>query len=122
MGYAGGGAGNPGGNGARGVSTGNHVGNYSNDKGNDGTGGLLVIYSDKYNNVGTIEANGVASRAVGNVAGGASGGGSINIFYNEVIQNNACYANGGTGANYGGSGGAGTVTKGNVSSGSFVKE
>ncbi len=50
------------------------------------------------------------------------GGGSLNIFYNELIQNNSCTATGGAGANYGGSGGAGTVTVGNISSGTFVQE
>lgn len=124
-GSAGGGTGNPGGNGVN-VSTGFHIGvwtgTHSSHKGNDGTGGLLVISCNKYNNNGTIEANGVESRAVGLISGGASGGGSINIFYNEFVKNNSCVANGGAGANYGGSGGAGTVTIGNISSGIFVQE
>lgn len=124
-GSAGGGTGNPGGNGVN-ANFGFHIqvleGTHSSHKGNDGTGGLLAIFCDKYNNNGTIEANGVESRAVGNVSGGASGGGSVNIFYNQFIANSSCVANGGTGANGGGSGGAGTVTIGNVSTGAFVQE
>ena len=124
-GSAGGGTGNPGGNGAN-INSGMHIqaweGTDSSHKGNDGTGGLLVISCNKYNNNGTIEANGVGSRAVGNVSGGASGGGSVNIFYNEFVRNNSCIANGGVGANYGGSGGAGSITIGNISTGVFVKE
>ncbi len=50
------------------------------------------------------------------------GGGSVNIFYNELIKNNSVTVTGGTGANYGGSGGDGTVTVGNISSGTFVQE
>lgn len=125
-GSASGGTGNPGGDGASGsVGFSSYRGFYGNDssyKGNDGTGGLLVISCNKYNNNGTIEANGVGSRAVGLISGGASGGGSINIFYNEFVANNSCVANGGTGVNYGGSGGAGTVTIGNISTGTFVQE
>lgn len=54
---------------------------------------------------------------------GLLGGGSVNIFYNGVINDsNENYANGGDGVNYGGAGGAGTVTKGNISSGTFVQQ
>lgn len=120
---AGGGTGNPGGNGGRHTSgSKSDIGNAADLKGNDGTGGLLIIYSNQYDNKGNIEANGVASTNVVSPAGGASGGGSINIFYNKLIANNSCVANGGASACYGGAGGEGCVTMGNISTGSFVKE
>ena len=57
--------------------------------------------------------------------GGGSGGGSINIFYKTSITNGTIIASGGTrgsGKVVGGSGGAGCVTIGNISTGTFVKD
>ena len=83
---AGGGAGNPGGN---------PYGPNAN-KGENGTGGLLVMYSKNITNKGTIEANG-ASGGSALEPGGNSGGGSINIFYNEnYINDGEITANGKT--------------------------
>ncbi len=128
---AAGGTGNPGGMGIT------HVGNSSLDgienatyKGNDGTGGLLVIYADEYQNNGKVEANGVGSTdsvAVANgVAGGASGGGSINIFYNKCICNVSYHADGGKAYDVdggkGGDGGNGSIVNGKIENGTFVDE
>lgn len=81
-GRGGGGAGNPGAPG-----------------GEDGTGGLLIIYSDLFINNNCITSKG------SNASGGASGGGSINIFYNRVMEKGLIEATGGTGEGNGGNGG-----------------
>lgn len=133
-GSSGGGAGNPGAYG--------HIGSYSNPstaasyKGSDGTGGLLIIYADQLENNGSITANG-AKGGPGIAPGGGSGGGSINIFYQTLVNEGSVVALGGdagdisstgygTSSNgnvsYGmeaGSGGAGTVTLGSISTGTF---
>lgn len=112
-----GGSGNPGGNGKY-TTSGKYVGvNDSSYSGQTGTGGLLIIYSNNIYNFGNIYSNGSS----GGVAGGASGGGTINIFYNKNYNSNGkIEANGG---NYGndGQGGNGSVTIGNTSTGTFVK-
>ena len=72
--------------------------------GTSGTGGLLIIYSNQFDNKGKMEANGVDS----NGYGGASGGGSINIFYNQLINEGNITASGGNGIN-GGNGGDGSI-------------
>ncbi len=69
--YSGGGTGNPGGNGAY-TSNLSAANNSSYAKGNNGTGGLLIIYCERFNNTDSIQANGVESRIVGCVSGGAS--------------------------------------------------
>ena len=71
----GGGAGNPGG-----------IGKYY---GENGTGGLLIIYADEYQNAGLIKAIGsLGGRSGDGASGGASGGGSINIFTNQKTNIN----------------------------------
>ncbi|MDD2756925.1 MAG: hypothetical protein PHS80_15535, partial [Methanothrix sp.] len=101
-GYYGGGAGNPSGSGA-----------------GEGTGGLLIIYAKTVvvSSTGKINSNG-SNGGNGTVKhGGGSGGGSLNIFYQNALTNAGLItANGGAGG-YGGSsgywdggpGGAGTV-------------
>lgn len=109
--------------------TGNPTGAYStyretakNYVKREGTGGLLVLYSGSIQNNGTISANGVSSSSAsrsntnGRVdPGGASGGGSVNIFYGMLDNSGSITATGGAaitgeaGAR-GGAGGAGTVT------------
>ena len=91
-----GGTGNPGGTGRRGNGT-------------NGTGGLLILYANKLNNKKDITAKGTDS----NGTGGASGGGSINIFYNETINQGTVEATGGNGGS-GGNGGDGLVTFFNI--------
>ncbi len=73
--------------------------------GTSGTGGLLIIYADSLNNKGEIDSKGTDS----NGSGGASGGGSVNIFYKELIEQGNINA---TGGNVGSvpSGGNGSVT------------
>ena len=58
-------------------------------------------------------------------SGGASGGGSINIFYHHLISQGNIEANGGDAIGieaFGGNGGAGSITVGSIESGSFVCE
>ena len=111
----GGGAGNPGG--TNGWTGSGRV--YTNTAAGLGTGGLLVIYSEEFNNVGTISSDGLNGGSChangGCSAGGAgSGGGSINIFTKNVLYSNTIQANGGNrgigSAVNGGYGGKGSVT------------
>ncbi len=125
---SGGGTGNPGGNGASHESGKTlNEGNYDELKGNDGTGGLLIIYCNTFNNRELCCANGIdttpkrLSPEVIEPSGGASGGGSINIFYKAIVNYGQFEANGGNSINYGGAGGNGTITIGNISTGSFEK-
>lgn len=61
--------------------------------------------------------------------GGASGGGSVNIFYREIITRGNITARGGTGGTVnpelstaiGGAGGSGSITVGSIATGTFVK-
>ncbi|MCI8641224.1 MAG: hypothetical protein HFJ59_05080, partial [Clostridia bacterium] len=69
-----------------------------------GTGGLLIIYSNKLDNNNKINSNGVG---IGN--SGASGGGSVNVFYKELINEGTIEATGGNSGGLG-NGGNGTVT------------
>ena len=97
--------GGTGGNGYYG-GTGNPGGRGYNDEyiGTTGTGGLLILYSNILNNTGIISSNGTDS----NGYGGASGGGSINIFYNKLTHDGTMKTTGGNGQN-GGNGGDGSV-------------
>ena len=113
----------------------------TDSKGHNGTGGLLVVYADNFNNQGTISSNGSNGAGAwcslpgdykGAVGGGGSGGGSINIFYKTLTNSGTITANGGSGGDVqsctngnmgyinGGAGGNGSVTLGNVSTGNFV--
>ena len=74
--------------------------------GNNGTGGLLIIYTKNLTNNGRITSNGTDS----NQNAGASGGGSVNIFYNTNIKEGEITATGGNGGTSGGNGGDGCVT------------
>ena len=99
--YAGGGAGNPG---AKGGQLG--TGNDASSKGEDGTGGLYVLFCNTFNNNGKIEANGAVG---GNqrASGGSSGGGSINILCENINTVGTLEANGGAASVSSGSGGPG---------------
>ncbi|MCI8640345.1 MAG: fibronectin type III domain-containing protein, partial [Clostridia bacterium] len=92
--------GGAGGNGLAG-GTGNPGGT---PNGKNGTGGLLILYSNKLENNNKINSNGIDS----NQSGGASGGGSVNIFYNKLISKGIVEAIGGNGGS-GGAGGNGYV-------------
>lgn len=126
---AGGGAGNPGGYGGAQGS-----GNQEYLKGENGTGGLLIIYANEIINNGIIESNGSKgkiysdqSQSQQGIGGGSSGAGSINIFYkNRIVQNRIIRANGGEAAsdsyvgNKGARGGNGSIFIGSVLSGSYI--
>ena len=120
---AGGGAGNPGGKGGQ-----NDSGNAVDGAGENGTGGLLIIYSDNINNTGKIESNGTKGTLYTMISGGSSGGGSINIFYkNNITCTGPIEAKGGkikgsTDELIGGNGGNGTISIGNISSGTYQSD
>ena len=115
--YSGGGAGNPGAIG--------HAGNGTRPdlNGENGTGGLLVIYANAIQNNADIEANGKRGGGGDNVfSGGSSGGGSINIFYKTNYANKGqITANGGIEnvAYKGGDGGTGSISVGSIGSGKY---
>ncbi len=72
-----------------------------------GTGGLLILFCRSLNNTGNINANGVTARYTtvtkwngsqggGHIlSGGSSGGGSVNIFYTELVSKGTITATGG---------------------------
>lgn len=109
-----------------GINTG-IVSGYGWQQTNLGTGGLLIVYASILNNNGSITANGVSPAARPGASaysfahGGASGGGSVNIFSSSYTGTGAVSASGGIGrrtngtrtdrATTSGSGGAGSVTK-----------
>ena len=125
--------GGSGGNGAASQGTGNPGGldtyYWELPQGSNGTGGLLIIYANEFSNTGTINAKGVgiANRTTGG-SGGASGGGSINIFYNTCNNVGTINSDGGAGSGDNSTivntsaGGAGTVNKGNISTGTYVAD
>ena len=101
------------------------------NNGQNGTGGLLVIKSNVFNNTGTISSNGSKGGTAYSCGGnaGGSGAGSINIFYNSILNRGTIIATGGSGGDYnpydcgyGGKGGDGCITIGNISTGTFVQE
>ena len=120
-----GGAGNPGG---KGIIT--NYGYHEPSNGQNGTGGLLIIYAEKIKQAGIIESKGsIGGKA--SIGGGSSGGGSINIFYQSDYENNGLMTAAGgeksgkeTDAWWasGEAGGDGTITIGSVETGNFVKE
>lgn len=134
--FSGGGAGNKGGVGSE--ITGSNLKGTSTTtyKGENGTGGLLIIYTKELQNNGKIESNGCngghGMEYDHSTSGGSSGGGSINIFYKkctvkgeieaiggEKIQNYTSYDKATT---YSGKGGDGSTTIGTIINGTFEKE
>ena len=108
---SGGGAGNLGGVGkftASGAKLGANNTAYS---GKNGTGGLLVLYTDTLYNMGIISSEG-SSGGNGQAGGGSSGGGSINILANDIKLQGKTSVSGGaaSGTTRGGVGGTGSVT------------
>ena len=115
--YSGGGAGTGYGTGKY-TSTGNTTGvSDSRYRGEIGTGGLLIVYSNTLDNKGTISSDG-SKGGGGRAGGGSSGGGSVNIFANYIKSTGTSTASGGsiTGENAtdayarGGAGGSGSIT------------
>lgn len=88
---------------------------------NEYSGGLLVIYADEYENNGliTASAKNYAKDSTYQVSGGGAGGGSVNIFYKDLIEKGTVTVDGqkNTGFTYpGGEGGKGTITYSKVES------
>ena len=91
-------------------------------------GGIEIVSANSINNNGNITANGIGNGR--HFAGGSSGGGSINIFYKNAFINknsDSIVANGGISVNYtkygkAGNGGNGSVTIGNILTGTFIKD
>ena len=101
-------------------SSGAGAGEHNTTVSENGTGGLLIIFSNILENTGVIEANGSNSGILPNnptqcATGGASGGGSINIYANiYTVATGIIEAKGGIspekGVARGGNGGDGCVT------------
>ena len=120
-----GGTGNPGGAGSVGTS-GAGSSTSASYKGQNGTGGLLIVYAYSVVNNGKIQANGTNANSVVNanvstaVFGGPSGGGSINIFYDSGFSSNGTIqANGGATVANGATGGAGSISIGSIATGTY---
>lgn len=98
-------------------------------RGNNGTGGLLVVYAKNISedSTGKLTSEGVSNGRYN--AGGSSGGGSINVFYEEdcpysiVTESSTQGGISVSDQQYGksGNGGEGTITVGNISTGKFRK-
>ena len=96
----------------------------------NGTGGLLIIFANSFINTGSVTANGYrggwsSDSNFGDLGGGGSGGGSINIFYKGTYSSTGTYSvvsyKSGSVSGSGGAGGAGTVTIGSIATGTFAK-
>jgi prepilin-type N-terminal cleavage/methylation domain-containing protein len=110
----GGGAGNPGGVGSGTVCC-------THAPGDNGTGGLLIIYANNLNNSGIISSDGVSGGYGIGASGGSSGGGSINIFASSNYTNTGnIQALGGAAEYYGGAGGNGAVMVGYIYNNDFI--
>lgn len=79
----------------------------------------MIIYTNKIiNNNGIIESNGINGGKKW-LHGGASGGGSVNVFYNSSENDIVPTAEGGKG-NGGGNGGNGSVSVGKIEDGTYI--
>ena len=95
-------------------------------QGNNGTGGLLIVYAQTLSGTGNFSAHGTNAKGADYYGkAGASGGGSINIFYNTTTLTGVnCNSNGGTavkGSYPGGDGKNGTISVGTVATGNYVE-
>ena len=90
-----------------------------------GTGGLLMIYAEQVlGDTGIIESNGSMAENQWACTGGGSGAGSINILtksFSEKIQVTAIGVTNDNSKAPGGRGGNGSITIGDVSTGSFIQ-
>jgi len=100
------GAGNPGGSG--------------DAVGENGTGGLLIMYANSIANNGTIDSNGSKGGNTNTGSGGSSGAGSINIFYNEQYQNAGTIEAVGVNSTSSAKSGDGSVTIGTIKTGDYA--
>lgn len=99
----GGGAGNPGGRGC-------YASGWSDSlNGENGTGGLMIIFAPLIIGTGSFESTG-SKGGPGGAGGGSSGGGSINIFTSSLtmLDKTQFNVNGGASVNSSGKGGNGT--------------
>ena len=77
--------------------------NYNNNNlNNSGCGGRIIIFCNSFNNNGTINVNGTATKNVGTnktdpsvCPGGASGAGAVDLFYTSLISEGTINAQGG---------------------------
>ena len=109
--------GGAGGSGQGGLTSGGagNAGGSGEKKGSNGTGGLLILYSNELQNNGLFSAHGYNGGEATFAAGGSSGGGSINIFYNNIVTKGSLNVSGGSvrvagQGSWSGAGGSGTVT------------
>ena len=87
-----------------GSGAGNPAGTANTNKGENGTGGLLIIYGNELTNNGTLDAQGSNGGYSSGTSGGSSGGGSINIYYGTSCTKGKCLVSGGTVKGFGGAG------------------
>ena len=91
----------------------------------------MILYGNTIDNKGAIVSNGMNGGQGEAAGGGASGGGSINIFYKESITKGTISATGGTGGpsyspfwglegNRGGAGGNGSISTGSIATGTYI--
>mgnify|MGYP004478686679 FL=1 len=98
-----------------------------------GTGGLLIVYGKTITNSGrfiSTGSNGCSDR--GYPGAGGSGGGNINIFYQDSFTSGTLDVSGGAasygsslgnGGNcYGGAGGNGSISSGCIATGTYVAD
>lgn len=102
-------------------------------RGENGTGGLLIIYADSLLNNSTISSSG-SKGGTGSTGGGGSGGGSINLFYSTIFTKGSIISRGGSAGDYstaygaydyggsGGSGGNGSISSGCIATGTYVAD
>lgn len=100
-------------------------------RGENGTGGLLIIYADSLLNNSTISSSG-SKGGTGSTGGGGSGGGSINLFYSTSFTKGSIISRGGSAGYYstsyydyggpGGSGGNGSISSGCIATGTYVAD
>ena len=134
-----GGVGNPPGNNLYGGANTSNVELEYTAAQNTGVGGRIIIFCTKFENNGTILANGINSSSafrkkgdnrVHVNSGGASGGGAVDLFYKTLVTQGTITANGGQGVNgltcgantvrRSGNGGNGSVTLTQYSMADFV--
>ena len=95
-----------------------------------GTGGLLIVYGKSVINNRNFISTGSDGLGTTYVTDGSSGGGSINIFYQDnytpgtidVSGGEASAESTGNGTCYGGAGGNGSISSGCIATGTYVAD
>ena len=88
--------------------------------GRNGTGGLLIIYANTFENNNNIESRGNSGASGSWTAGGGSGGGSINVLSENIVRCGNLYVNGGSGGRYAAGGGSGSASIGRIVNGQYT--